>query len=317
MTIILATVTIAACLRQCLIPIFFLSHRIGIGLSTFGTKTNERVFCILAFLQLREAVRTGLAEYLSKIAHSNTVLGTAWPGQAWLDSTQIKVEQVIKLWLGHLVCTEKPLGLAVAFNQVHQPWGAPGFTQIVQRLVIDREECCRGTKFRGHIRNGGAVCQWQLAEAGTTKLNEFSNNATLTQHLCHCEDKVGGSCSTGERPREAHTNNFWSEQIKRLTQQDRLGLNTANPPTKDTKTVNHGSMRVGTNECIRKSYRLAIFLPGHHDGSQVFQVHLVNNTRSRRDNPEIAESLLPPAQQGIAFAIALIFTLNIACKGQC
>src|SRR5207253_8625310 len=88
----------------------------------------------LAFLQLREAVRKGLAEYLSKIAHSNTVLGTAWPGQAWLDSTQIKVEQVIKLWLGHLVCTEKPLGFAVAFNQVHQPWGAPGFTQIAQRL---------------------------------------------------------------------------------------------------------------------------------------------------------------------------------------
>src|SRR5438105_15550492 len=135
MTIVVATVTIAACFRQCLIPIFFLSNRIGIGLSTFGTKTNECVFCILAFLQLREAVGKGLAEDLSKIAHSDTVLGTAWPGQAWLDSPQIKVEQVIKLWLSHLICTEKSLGLAVAFNQVNQLWGTPGFTQIAQRLV--------------------------------------------------------------------------------------------------------------------------------------------------------------------------------------
>ena len=76
-------------------------------------------------------------------------------------------------------------------------------------------------------------------------------------------------------------------------------------------------MRVGANERIRKGYRLAILLPGDDDGSEILQVHLVNNTRSWRDHPEITEGLLPPAQQGIALAIALIFTLDVACKGQC
>src|SRR5439155_7519590 len=55
------------------------------------------------------------------------------------------------------------------------------------------------------------------------------------------------------------------------------------------------------------------FLPEHHP-SQIFEIDLVDDTGIRRNDGEVTKSSLPPAQECIAFAIALEFKVRIYLK---
>src|SRR5689334_9620659 len=75
--------------------------------------------------------------------------------------------------------------------------------------------------------------------------------------------------------------------------------------------VDHRGVRVGSHQRVRISHSRAIALFGKDHARQILQVHLMDDSHVRRHDLEIPEGRLPPAQEGIAFFVALKFQLRV------
>src|SRR2546421_3198352 len=263
-----------------------------------------------------EAISEGGAEYLAEVLHGNAVLGAPWPCQTGFDGTEIELEQVIELWLLHIVRAEQSLCLCVALDQVNQLLAAPGAAQVEQGFRVDREERRSGAKFRRHVRNGGAVGQRQVAEARASKLDELGHDPALAQHLRHSQHEIGGRRTIRQRACQPHADDLWCEEIERLSEQYSFRFYTAGTPAEDAQAVDHGGMRIGANQCIGKSNDVAVLLLCHYHRGEVLKVHLVDDAGARRHDTKIAERLLPPAQQGITLTVAFVLSLDVASKSE-
>ena len=86
------------------------------------------------------------------------------------------------------------------------------------------------------------------------------------------------------------------------------------PPTPQPKTpsaVDHGGMRIRANQRIRERKRFAVRCRVKHDARKIFQVHLMANARIGRNDFEIVERRLSPAQESVAFDVALEFEFGV------
>src|SRR6266566_2105433 len=109
--------------------------------------TIDRIFCGNIVFCCLEAVGISFTEDATKVAHSNTILGTTRAGQTGLNSAKVKFEQVIELRLWSIVGTEEALSFGVAFNQINQFGLTPGIAQVAKCFGIDREEGSCRAKF--------------------------------------------------------------------------------------------------------------------------------------------------------------------------
>ena len=50
---------------------------------------------------------------------------------------------------------------------------------------------------------------------------------------------------------------------------------------------------------------------GHDDLGKIFDIDLVDDTRSRRYHAEVLECLLAPTQELVTFAVALVFDVHV------
>jgi hypothetical protein len=97
----------------------------------------------------------------------------------------------------------------------------------------------------------------------------------------------------------------------RLAEHRRFRLDPAHPPAENSQPVDHGGVRIGPNQRIGKENGFgALLFRTHHLGEE-FQIHLVNDSGSRRNHPEIRKSLLAPTQKLITLAIALKFNFRV------
>ena len=101
----------------------------------------------------------------------------------------------------------------------------------------------------------------------------------------------------------------------RLAEHGRLGLDSTNAPAKHTDTVDHCGVGIRADHGIGKGVQLtALFLAEYNPG-QVFEVDLVDNSGVRGNDLEVGEGLLPPAQEGIAFLVAVELQLGVDIHG--
>jgi len=71
---------------------------------------------------------------------------------------------------------------------------------------------------------------------------------------------------------------------------------------------------VGAHKAVGIGYRQTIRLTYLHHLSQILQIHLMHDPRSRRHDSEVLEGLLSPAQELVAFAVALEFPLSVVSQ---
>src|SRR5579859_7067534 len=299
--------------RDALRLVFGLLYGIGVGTPTLITQPVQSLLGRTIAIS-REVICVDRTEGLAQFLQGHAILRTTRPCQARLNTAEVQFKQVIKLWLRALICTEEPLLLRVTLHQIYKLLIASGITHIAQCLGINWEEGRGGAKFRRHIRDGGPISQCQIAQAGTSKFYELANHSSFTQHLCDSQYQVGRRHSLGQRPGQAHPNDFRREQIQRLPQQYSFRFDAAYAPAQHAQAINHGGVRVGADQRVGEGCRFAVLFLCHDNGGQIFQVHLVADTSPRRHDAEVAEGLLTPAQQGVSLTIALVFTFNIAIK---
>ena len=256
--------------------------------------------------------RQRLAEGNGCPAERHAILRTLGPGDAGLDGRQIETHHVRVLGLRSRRGVEQALLLAVALHQLDLLVGASGKPQIAQRLFVDRENSAGGTVFGRHVRDHRAVGQRQVVQSGAEVLDKLADHALLAQHLGNRQHQVGGGGTLRQLAAQPHAHYLRNQHRDRLAQHGRLGLDSAHAPAEHAKAIDHGGVRVGSDHRVRISDLLAaLALAGKDHARQKFQVDLVTDAGIGRHDRQVLECLLPPAQKGVAFAVARVLQLGI------
>src|SRR5205823_9466745 len=82
------------------------------------------------------------------------------------------------------------------------------------------------------------------------ELDELPHHLRLAQHLGDGEHQVGGGHAGAQLSLQVHAHHVGSEEVDRLAEHGRLGLDAAYAPGDDAQAVDHGRMRVGADQRV-------------------------------------------------------------------
>ena len=82
---------------------------------------------------------------------------------------------------------EQALFSTVSLDQRDLLFRSPSQSQIIQRLLIYRENAAGGAVLGRHVADGGAVCQRQFLKSGAEKFHELAHHAMPAQHFGDCK----------------------------------------------------------------------------------------------------------------------------------
>ena len=142
-------------------------------------------------------------------------------------------------------------------------------------------------------------------------LDELPHHAEVPQHLRDREDEVGGGRALRELAGEPEADHLRDEHRDRLAEQHRLGLDPAHAPAQHAEAVDHRRVRVGADQRVGERERPSALLARLDDPREVLEVHLVDDPGARRHDAEVVERALPPAEEGVALAVALELALGV------
>ena len=149
----------------------------------------------------------------------------------------------------------------------------------------------------------GRVCE-PVAEV----LDELPDDAGLAQDLRHGEDEVGRGRALRQRAHELEADDLRDEHRDRLAEHRGLCLDPADAPAEHAEPVDHRRVRVGPDE--RVGERDAV--PVVDDAREELEVHLVDDPGRRRNDLEVREPALAPAQERVPLAVPLELELGVA-----
>ena len=137
------------------------------------------------------------------------------------------------------------------------------------------------------------------------EFHELPDNAVGAEHFHDAQHEVRRRDALRQRAGQLEADHVRDEHGNGLAEHGRFRLDAADAPAENTQTIDHGGVTVGTDESIGEGNRAAVLGLGPHCSSEVLEVYLVADAGARRDQPEVVERTLPPAQEPVAFPVAL------------
>ena len=184
--------------------------------------------------------------------------------------------------------------------------------QVVERQLVDREEAARGAVLGRHVPERRAVGHRQAREPLAEVLDELADDARLAQQLGHGEHEVGRGRAFAQPAEQPEADDLRHEHRERLAEHRRLGLDPADAPAEHAEAVDHRRVRVGADDRVRERDAVAIL----DHAREVLEVDLVADAGAGRDDLEVGERALPPAQEGVALEVALELELDVPPEGE-
>ena len=178
--------------------------------------------------------------------------------------------------------------------------------EIAERFGVHREDAARRPVLGRHVRDGGAVRERQVGEAGAEELHELPDHALLAQHLRDGQHEVGRGSALLAREFEA--DHLRNEHRHGLTEHRGFSFDTPDAPAQDTEAVNHCGVAVGADERVRVG--VAVLVVEHH-ASKVFEVHLMADAGARRDHLEVVERFLAPTKERVPLVVPLVLQHHV------
>ena len=137
----------------------------------------------------------------------------------------------------------------------------------------------------------------------------------LAQHLGDREHDVGRGDAGRDRAGELEADDLRDEHRHGLAEHGRLGLDAADAPAEHAEAVDHRGVRVGADAACRgtraaRRRRVRVV----DDLREVLDVDLVDDAGARRDDLEVVERRLAPAEELVALAVALVLDLDVALE---
>ena len=269
---------------------------------------NGNAFADLGSFPVLGFHRCGKASF--DVAERLTAFRAFRSGHRWHDFGKVEFECVgeDRLAAGF---AEHALSLGVSVNERDAVFGATRDLQVVERFAIDGEEAAGRTVFGRHVGDRRAVGQRHVVETRPEELDELADDTLLAQHLRDGENEVGRGHAFVELAGQAETDDFWQQHRNRLAQHGGFRFDTTDAPAQNSKAVDHRRVTVGANQRIGISDGFAINVFGPDGLGEVFEVHLVADAGTWRDNAEVVERPLAPLEEVIALAVALVFVLDV------
>jgi len=144
-----------------------------------------------------------------------------------------------------------------------------------------------------------------MVQTTTKKLHKLPNHASTAQHLGNGQHQICCRHPFGELTLETESNHLGNKHANGLPQHPGLCFDATHAPSQYTQAIYHGGVGICSHQGVWIGLTDPILFLGEHYRGQIFQINLVHNTGTGRYNSEVRESLLAPAQEGIAFPVAL------------
>ena len=211
------------------------------------------------------------------------------------------------------------LCLCVGFYECDALAAAPRRSQIVEGDLIDWEECCRCAELGRHVGNRRSVGEGDCCEPVAECLNVRTHDAVRAESLGDGEDEICCGGAGGEPPGQSQPHDGGDGREEWLAEQYRLGLDAANAEAEHAEARDHGGVRIGAHAAVREGEWCPVNLFDAHNGGEVLQVDLVHDAGSGRNDAELIEGTLRPAQQLVALSVALVLLGNVLleCLARC
>ncbi len=87
-----------------------------------------------------------------------------------------------------------------------------------------------------------------------------------------------------------HADHFRRKKINRLPEHSRFCFDSADAPTDHAESIDHGRVRVRSDECVGKINAVAF----EHAFREIFEIHLVHDADAGRHELESFKRLLSP-----------------------
>ena len=137
----------------------------------------------------------------------------------------------------------------------------------------------------------------------------------LAQHVGDGEHHIRGGDALGDRAGELESHDARHEHRDGLAEHSGLGFDAAHAPAEHAQAIDGGRVGVGAHAGI-KVCEGGVALRLRHDAlGKVFDVDLVDDAGPRRHDAEVLERLLTPAQELVAFLVALVFDVHVLFDG--
>ena len=255
--------------------------------------------------------RQHLLEAGGDLGQRDAVLRAAGPRQAGLDLRQVQLHGVAEQRFRRAVPAPQALRPGIGLHQLHLLRRPPGEGQIAGGLLVDGEKAAGGAVFRGHVGDGGAVGQRQAVEAGAEELHERPTTPFCRSIWVRVSTRSVAVTALPGLPFQPAAGHRRHRHGDGLAQHRRLGLDAAHPPAQHGQRVHHGGMAVGADQGVGKGHTV---LAPHHAG-EVFQVDLMADAGAGRHHAQAVEGALGPAQEAIAFQVALHLQGRVTGEG--
>ena len=150
---------------------------------------------------------------------------------------------------------------------------------------------------------------------GAVELDELADHAVLAEHVGDREDHVGRRDARRDLTGQFEADDARDEHRDGLAEHGCLGLDAADAPAEHAEAVDHGRVRVGADARVGVRLERAAVGAVVDDLCEVLDVDLVDDAGARRDDLEVVERGLAPAQELVALAVALVLDLDVALQG--
>ena len=110
---------------------------------------------------------------------------------------------------------------------------------------------------------------------------------------------------SGRRPVRRKPDDLGNEHRDRLAEHRGLRLDAAHSPAEHAQSVDHRGVGIGAHHRIGKGASASVRTVREHHSGEILEIDLVDDAGIGRHHQEVLESLLSPAQKGVAFAVSL------------
>ncbi len=215
----------------------------GVALAEIGRGLPEAV--------LGDVARIEVGEFRLQVAELDAVLRALRARDGGADRAEIELHELRIVDVRGARHAEQVLRLEIRLERVDLRVGAAGGAQIVDRGVVDREESHRRAVLGRHVGDGRAVGHRQRGRALAAELDELADDLLLAQHFGDRQHEVGRGDAFGQLAGQLDADDIRREEIHRLAEHPRLGLDAAHAPADDADAVDHRRVAVGADQRVR------------------------------------------------------------------
>ena len=138
---------------------------------------------------------------------------------------------------------------------------------------------------------------------GPKNSTNLPTTPSFAQALGDRQHQVGRGRAFGQAVDQPEADDLGNQHRDRLAEHRGLRLDAADAPAHHAKPVHHRRVRVGADERVGIGQRAAVSGFREDHAREVLEIDLMDDAGVGRNDAEILEGLLPPAQEHVALAV--------------